>query len=103
SRMARWFFADRTARTISPFQSGTVAEYVQRRIAENSRASLEEAVRLDSTNGIALARLAKAVLASERTTEPNQRADAAQLAKRALRFHPDLPEAREVLERASFR
>src|SRR5262249_25647982 len=34
SRVARWFFADRTARTVSPFQTTTVAEYVHRRIEE---------------------------------------------------------------------
>jgi dipeptidyl aminopeptidase/acylaminoacyl peptidase len=101
SRVARWFFADRAIRTISPFQSETVAEYVQRRIAENTLSSVEEAVRLDPTNGIALARLAKAVLPSDPAKEPRRTAEAALLAKRALRFVPDLPEAREVLKRAS--
>src|SRR4029077_746895 len=40
SRVARWFFADRMARTVSPFQSATVAEYIQRRIDENLRTGL---------------------------------------------------------------
>ena len=100
-RVARWFFADRTTRTISPFQSETVPEYVQRRIAEDTLSSLEEAVRLDPTNGLALARLAKLLLPSDPARETRRTAEAISLAKRALRFAPGLDEARHVIERAA--
>jgi eukaryotic-like serine/threonine-protein kinase len=100
-RVARWFFADRTTRTISPFQLETVPEYVQRRIAEDTLSSLEEAVRLDPTNGLALARLAKWLLPSDPAREARRTAEAISLAKRALRFAPDLDEARDVIERAA--
>ena len=55
SRWVRWFFADRSTRTISPFSSITVPEYVQRRIQEDTLESLQEAVRLAPTNGLAYA------------------------------------------------
>ena len=97
NRVARWFFADRATRTISPFQSETIAEYVQRRIAENTLSSLDEAVRLDATNSVALARLAKAVLKAG--SSGRGAAEASNLARLALRFDPDQGEAREVLSR----
>jgi dipeptidyl aminopeptidase/acylaminoacyl peptidase len=100
-RLARWMFADRNSRTISPFQSETVSEYVQRRIAENTSASLEEAVLLDPANGIALARLAAAVAPTNPEEDPRRAAEARHLAKRALQFSPDLPEAQKVLDRMS--
>jgi WD40 repeat protein/tRNA A-37 threonylcarbamoyl transferase component Bud32 len=101
SRVARWFLADRTARTISPFDATTTREYIQRRIDENTASSLEQAVRLDPTNAVALARLARAALPSDPTQAPGEALDAAHLARRALRFAPDFSEARDVLERAS--
>jgi hypothetical protein len=49
----RWFLADRSTRTISPFSSITVPEYVQRRVEENTVESLQESVqRLLSTSRI---------------------------------------------------
>jgi hypothetical protein len=95
SRLARWFFSDRATRTISPFQPETVAEYVNRRIQENTRASLEEAVRLDPANALALARLARMIRQTD--SSPRSLSDAAQLARRALRFDPDQRVAREIL------
>ena len=58
-RVARWFFADRTTRTISPFQSETVPEYVQRRIEDDTRESLREATLLSAANALAFARYAE--------------------------------------------
>src|SRR5262249_7549321 len=46
TRWAKWFFADRDTRTISPSSPVSVPEYVRRRIEENSLESLREAVRL---------------------------------------------------------
>jgi WD40 repeat protein/class 3 adenylate cyclase/tRNA A-37 threonylcarbamoyl transferase component Bud32 len=39
----RWFLADRSTRTISPFSKITVPEYIQNRIKERTAASLDEA------------------------------------------------------------
>jgi hypothetical protein len=47
---------DRSTRAISSFSSITLPEYVQRRIQENRLASLQEAVGLAPTNGLAFAR-----------------------------------------------
>jgi WD40 repeat protein/tetratricopeptide (TPR) repeat protein len=46
----RWFLADRGARTISPLSKTTTADYVFRRIQENSAASLLDAERLAAGN-----------------------------------------------------
>jgi WD40 repeat protein/serine/threonine protein kinase len=83
SQAARWFFADRATRTVSPFDAETVPEYVQRRIQENTRASLEEAIHLEPTNSLALARLAHLI----RNTDSSEQAaaDAAILARLAER------------------
>jgi hypothetical protein len=97
ARLARWFFADRATRTISSFQSETVAEYVQRRIAEDTLSGLEEAVRLDPTNSLALARLAKAVLKADHSQNSRTVAEAAHLARQSLRFDPNQTDALEVL------
>ena len=59
ARRARWFLADRNTRAVAPLSSLSVPEYVQRRIEENTLESLQEAVRLSPTNGLAFARLAK--------------------------------------------
>ena len=42
----RWFLADRSTRTISPFSKTTTPDYIQRRIKENTVKSLDEAERL---------------------------------------------------------
>jgi WD40 repeat protein len=99
SRVARWFFADRMARTVSPFQTATVAEYIHRRIEDNIRPGLEQVIRLDPANSIALGRLAKAIL--EETASPDGKADASNLARLALRFDPSQGDAREVLVRVA--
>jgi dipeptidyl aminopeptidase/acylaminoacyl peptidase len=96
NRVARWFFADRLARTVSPFQTATVAEYVHRRIEENIRPGLEQAIRLDPANSMALGRLAKAIL---QDAPPEAKADASNLARLALRFDSNQGDAREVLAR----
>jgi eukaryotic-like serine/threonine-protein kinase len=95
SHIARWFLADRASRAISPFQSQTIAERVQRRIEENTRASLEEAIRLDPVNPAALGHLANVILKAD--SSPSGKADAAHLAQLALRFDPQQAEAREVV------
>ncbi len=55
----RWFLADRTTRTISPFSKITVPEYIEDRIKENTAESLAEAERLAVGNGRLLERIKK--------------------------------------------
>jgi hypothetical protein len=76
TRWARWFFADRSTRAISPAGALTVPQYVQRRIEENTVESLQEAVRLSPTNGLAIARLAIATLKQDSTQNPRRMAEA---------------------------
>ena len=82
-------FADRATRTISPFSSVTVPEYVQRRIAENTLESLQEAVLLSPTNGLAFARLAKQVLAQKEEANPRRVGEADFFSRYALNRSPN--------------
>ena len=54
----RWFLAERSTRTISPYSKLTVQEYIENRINEKEPNSLEEAERLAAGNPALLARIA---------------------------------------------
>jgi len=56
----RWFLADPSARTISPFSKITVPQYIENRIKENTAESLAEAERLAYGNVELLERISKA-------------------------------------------
>ena len=58
--LGRWFLADRSTRTISPFSKITVPEYIENRIKENTPESLDEAERLAVGNAEILQRIAQA-------------------------------------------
>ncbi len=70
--LGRWFLADRSTRTISPFSKITVPEYIENRIKENTPASLDEAERLALGNAELLQRTAqaKALLKSDAEAVP---------------------------------
>ena len=53
----RWFLADRSTRTISPFSKITVPEYIEDRIKENTAESLDEAEQLAVGNPELLRRI----------------------------------------------
>jgi len=57
---ARWFLADRSTRTISPFSKITVPEYIENRIKENTPASLDAAEQVALGSAELLGRIAKA-------------------------------------------
>ncbi len=57
SRWVKWFLADRATRTISPQDTMTVPQYIDRCIEDNTTASLRRAVSLSPTNQVALAKL----------------------------------------------
>jgi WD40 repeat protein len=56
----RWFLGDSATRTISPFCTRTVPEYIEDRIAENTLPSLAEAEKLAAYNSELLDRIALA-------------------------------------------
>lgn len=62
----KWFLADRSTRTISPFSKITVPEYIENRIKENTPESLDEAERLAVGNAELLKRIAEARQALEK-------------------------------------
>jgi len=53
----RWFFANRSMRTIMPFSKITVPDYIENRIRENTQESLDEAERLAIGNSELLKRI----------------------------------------------
>jgi tetratricopeptide (TPR) repeat protein len=103
-RWAKWFFDERSTRSLSPFSDLTISQYIEYRIKDGSLADLRQAVKLAPTNGLALARLARAVLAQPPTENPRQIGEAEWYGARAIEFAPDKAEAwlarAEALERA---
>lgn len=92
AQWAKWCFADHALRTISPFSSVTLPDYVQQRIEENTLASLREAVSLSPSNGLALARLARALLHDYPQTNTPQTLEADWYSRRAMQLAPQLLE-----------
>ena len=92
TRWAKWLFAEPAGRTISPFSSITLADYVQHRIEENTLESLQEAVRLSPTNALALAKLARLVLSQPSAENPRRIGEADFLSRRAVELAPADPE-----------
>jgi eukaryotic-like serine/threonine-protein kinase len=96
SLWAKWFFADRSTRTISPFSSITIPEYIQRRIEENTLESLREAVSLSPTNGLAYARLAKQVLTQSDEDNPRRIGEADFFSRYAVKWSPNDAEVAKI-------
>jgi WD40 repeat protein len=96
SRWARWLFADRNQRTISPFSTVSVPEYIERRIGENTRESLLEAIKLDPTNARAFARLALKTLSQTDDQNARRVGEADFFSRRAVEFAPNDPEVQRV-------
>jgi hypothetical protein len=95
ARWAKWFFADRSTRPVSPLLSMTVPEYIQLLIQENTSRSLHEAVLLSPTNGLAFARLASRALALD-TTNPRHLGEADFYSQYALKWSPNDPEVQRI-------
>jgi hypothetical protein len=96
---ARWFLADANSRTLSPFSSVTVPEYIQRRIEENTLESLREATLLGPTNGLAFARLAVQVLAQSDRDNPRRVGEADFYSRYALKLAPQDAEVAKIRSR----
>jgi hypothetical protein len=67
----RWFLADRSTRTISPYSKITIPEYIENRIKENTRASLDEAEMLAVGNAELLKRITQAREALSKSPDSN--------------------------------
>jgi len=79
TRWAKWFFADRDHRTLSPHSITTIPEYIAQRLEEANPDSLHEVLRLSPANPLARERLAQlrkpSVPALESDEEPESEAD----------------------------
>jgi hypothetical protein len=67
----RWFLADRSTRTISPFSKITIPDYIENRIKENTQASLDEAEMLAVGNAELLKRITHASEALPKSPDSN--------------------------------
>jgi tetratricopeptide (TPR) repeat protein len=89
---ARWFFADRSTRALSPSHVVRVREMAQRLAGVDSMEGCHEAVRLAPTNGLAWARLAAKVMEQPETENSLRRAQALHYSHRALTLSSHEPE-----------
>jgi WD40 repeat protein/serine/threonine protein kinase len=97
TRLAKWFQADPSARTISPFSLLTAADYVNHRVQQNTLSSLREATQLSPTNILAFARLAALFEEEEPEGNPDRLREAEFFARYALKLDPENHEAKRIL------
>ena len=97
TRCARWLFADPSTRTISPFSSIRLGDYVEHLMegatqdrSQEAIARLQEAVRLAPKNGRALVSLVRAILSASPT--PERALMAEWYSRRAIKLLPDEPD-----------
>jgi hypothetical protein len=101
---AKWLITitARDARTTFPSAPATMPAYIQQLIQENTLDSLEQAVRLSPTNGLAFARLAQQVLAKSEKANPLRVGEADFFSRHARKLAPqDVEVARIRAEVAS--
>jgi tetratricopeptide (TPR) repeat protein len=91
-RWAKWFYAENATRKISPASLLTVAQLVEQRIEQSTLDSLQQAVRLSPTNGVAQARLAYVTLTNEATPNPRLVASLEWQSRRGLELSPNEPD-----------
>jgi hypothetical protein len=96
ARWARWFFEDSATRTISPSSEITVADWVQLRIEDDTRESLEEATRLSFPNALAYGRLAQKCIALKQNKPKGVWESADWLSRYATNLAPDDPEVGQI-------
>jgi WD40 repeat protein len=103
--IGRWFLADPSTRTISPFSKITVPEYIENRIKENTPESLDEAERLAIGNAELLKSIAEArtqrepadaTIANRRKNPPQPASLLPQKSKDGVLFQCYAPEARVI-------
>ncbi len=92
-----WFCADRATRTVSPWSTVTVPDYLRALHAVSNAASLREALLLAPDDPLTLAKLARQLLKEPATAEdPNARAEADFLSRRAATLAPEDAEVRRI-------
>lgn len=96
SLWVKWFVADRSTRTISPFSSITISAHVRDLIKENTTESLRQAINLSPTNGLAFARMARQTLTGNDKELPHRIAEAEFLSRRAVELLPQDAEVQQV-------
>jgi len=96
TRWAKWFFADREARSCSPFSSVMVPEYIRRNLEEGSDRSLREVLRLAPNHALAMARLARRVWAQKPEGNAHRKTEADLLSRRAVQLSSDDPEVVKI-------
>jgi WD40 repeat protein/serine/threonine protein kinase len=96
SRFARWMVADGAADPIWPCGQVSREDYLARLIANDDLISLNQAVRLSPTNGVALAHLAAKVGCQSLEANPRRTAEARMLMRRALQMAPNNTEIRKL-------
>ncbi len=92
-RWARWFFAENNSRKISPGSLFTVPQLVEQRIEQSTLDSLQQAVWLSPTNGLAQARLAYITLTNDASQSPRLLASADWQSRRGVGLSPKEPDA----------
>lgn len=101
TRWLHWFLGDRETRALSPFVRRTTSEWVGQLLDQNTVASIEEALTLSPTNGLAHAQLALLQL-TERSQTPNEFLNQARFHVRRAKFfaagHPLTGQAESALE-----
>jgi WD40 repeat protein len=80
---ASWFLADRSTRTLSPFATTPIGDYVRERVEEGTPDSLAEALQLQPSNGLGLAKIARLSKSAD---------EADFLSKLAELYEPENPE-----------
>ena len=102
-RWAKWLFLDAETRTTSPSSSITVPQYTKRNLHRHDIQLFRAAVRLSPNNGLALARLARAILRESPELSRRQLGEVDWHTRRAINLaanEPDAWKARaEVLEK----
>jgi dipeptidyl aminopeptidase/acylaminoacyl peptidase len=90
---SRWFGDNSYTRVLSPSSPVRVPELAEQFMGERDPELLQAAVALLPTNRLALARLASALATSSGTTNAAALAEASRLARTALDWMPESPEA----------
>ena len=96
TRWAKWLFSHGSQRTFSAFPAITVAEYVADLVRNHTRNSLEEAVRLSPTNGLAYARLARRIAQQTEKDNPRPAAEADFYSRYGVHLSPEVPEVLKI-------
>lgn len=100
----QWFLGNRETRAVSPHARATMPEWITRLLGQNSLASLEEALTLSPTNGVAHAQIALLRLNQRNRTPLGFLTEARFHARRAATYaaaHPATRQAAAALERTA--